>query len=288
VARRKRPLPGQESFQIVEGTLEVEKYPDDGPSVIMRRYNLEHAQNTAKRRKDRKGELKLNKRTTTFNRKTRKLWIPGSGTEHSYVIHCPESLIVMNAQSARERVKEKYRDDETVSTKQANAWGNYAASMSRPESMKKFISYNVDSSVNMLSLSYALKDSEVSGAIGEYTADSIRSSDQAIRGVSRYLYTLRSFVGANRQGDHIRRQWLQDRWVNKIAEAEEWAGNIIEEASDQVLEELYDESYYNYRSRLGFWTGVINRISEQERKSLSEPPAVELMPIEYYERYYDF
>jgi len=205
------------------------------------------------------------------------LWIPKSGTENSTVIASPAVKIVQDKNLIRNIIETKYEADETVSTDRAKQWGYRAASAVEEKANGRNFNYAIDARFDFVALCRALNKDGLT-----YDGEAIRDSEPALKGVVDYMINLRSFVGADKE-DHRRRQWIQNNWVKRRAEAEEMVRGQIDKMPNPVLEGFYDEAVYSAWSRELYWQDVEKSRKDRIKAQGNLEPKYELIPIEVYE-----
>ena len=194
----------------------------------------------ANRRKKRVGQYALGTRGKGFGKAIKNLWIPYSGSENTAVIHTPEPKIVREKYATERRVIEKYAETD-VSQKAVKNWARFASMNTEREMRVKFRGYLSNANEQLSHLSDALEDADRT-----YTFRSIKGSELAIGGISRYLISLKSFSGLDENNNLlVKRRWIQDRWTTVMKEEKEEAvtctNNINERNSQEQGEEDDDD-----------------------------------------------
>lgn len=231
----------------------------------------------ANRRKKRVGQYALGTRGKGFGKAIKNLWIPYSGSENTAVIHTPEPKIVREKYATERRVIEKYAETD-VSQKAVKNWARFASMNTEREMRVKFRGYLSNANEQLSHLSDALEDADRT-----YTFRSIKGSELAIGGISRYLISLKSFSGLDENNNLlVKRRWIQDRWTTVMKEEKEEALNYIEDQNNESLFLLYEEAYFNNWCRQKYWHSVeVDYRNFIGKKRNVEPDFIEI-PIEAY------
>lgn len=247
-----------------------------GRPFITREYDITRAREAAQRRKQRKGELAIPKRTQGFMRQAERLWIPKSGTENSAVILSPEAKLERDKHMIRGLVQDKYEGTD-VAPARARQWGNFAARAAEEKTFGTQLNYIIDARKDFVNLCGALEKGSLA-----YDGDAIRASEPALGGIASYLIYLRAFIGAGKD-DAEKRKWMQKRWVNVWGAEEDRARSQIEIMPNHELEGFYDEALYNSWSREQYWQEREEFRKEAWRKQGLTEPAYDPVPLEAYE-----
>lgn len=249
-----------------------------GKPSITHEYELQRALEARDRRRKRKGELALNPRTRGFMSKVNGLWIPSSGTESSAVIMSPDAKLIQDKLMVRQLIKDKYEKNESISPARIRQWGNFAARNIAEKTRGKQYNYIIEARFDFVALCSVLDPKELT-----YDGEQIRASETALGGVTKYILNLRAFVGADRK-DTQRRQWLQERWVNKRAYQESLVREKIDVMPNQDLEGFFDEAVYSAWSRELYWQECENERKKRWLQVQNTEPEFEPIPLEVLER----
>lgn len=225
----------------------------DGPlTVLTGPYNRQEAKEAALHRKGREGELALSVRTKGFQSRTDGLWVPHSGLENSAVVKLPLVFLMDAQRYAKDRVIEKYNDSD-IPIGRVLAWAFFARQMAGREMIQQFDRFRTRARENHRRIRSGL------GPEGEIERDRVEASAYAVDGLTRYLMSLRSFVGAEDVlGKYERRKWPQKHHHKQYAKRQEQAQDFLDGMPDWDFDLTVKEAYWAERSRYEYWTRMEN------------------------------
>ena len=228
--------------------------------VISREYDPEQAKAMAQHRQKRIGQLALTEPTKGFRFAVGGLWVPHSQTENMAVVRHPDKFINQSTQLIKERVFEKYTDEEgdyTVSIARLALWAQFAQNSQKRALAMKYDGWREDAKQKQLALNPALSFS------GNVSRKEAEANPKVLHSMAAYLADLKSYVGhPDMTVNFNRRTWLQDNHTNKKAQHLEWTKDFLWTQPDWEFDRWFAESWYNHRSRAKFWHEVIQSSSE--------------------------
>lgn len=249
----------------------------DFDPVVPQRFSPEQAQAAAERRKGRKDELALNKRTAGFMKQVGNRFIPYSKGESDLVLQ--RATKIRNSRyQAKERVREKYKDTDVPEDKVAR-WAGFAASNAEADVLKHARRYQEDARRGFVRLCSGLASESL-----EFTTDSVFGSSEATDELYRYVYTLKIFVGFDEENPEepvVRRKFVQDRWTRKKEQQRAWAEGYVAGLTEAEKLKLFDEALHNAWSRDEYWRQQLGEYSTRHRFGLRVEPVYDV-PIEAY------
>lgn len=227
--------------------------------VISREYNADEAREMAKHRQKRIGELALTDPTKGFRYAVGGLWIPHSQTENMAVVRHPDKFINQSAQLVRDKVFEKYTDDDgeyAVGVARLAIWAQFAENNQKRALAMKFYGWQEDANKKRAAMNPGLNFN------GNVWRKEVEANPAVMGSIAAYLADLKSYIGHPDMTQGHKRAWMQDRYTQQQAVHLKWAKQFLWTQPDWEFDRWFGESWYNHRSRAKFWHNVIQSSAE--------------------------
>ena len=223
--------------------------------VISRVYDPEEARQMATHRRRRIGQLALTDATQGFRVMVGGLWVPHSQTENMAVVRHPDRFINQSAELVKDKVFEKYTDEQgeyTVGIGRLAIWAQFAEANQMRAIATTFDGWRQDALQKRAAMNPGLDFK------GNVIRKDVESNPAIMGSIAAYLADLKSYVGHPDMIKGFRqRGWLHKNHHRKINAHLEWTHQFLRRQPDWEFDRWFGEAWYNHRSRAKFWHDVI-------------------------------